>query len=437
MHGTNLLVNCYWLWGHCHGSKRALLANVVLYRAMTNSKDKKNKTKTATIITAFVLGLVMLSPTTVMPSVNAQQDSQLSVATIHGKSMPNSETQAQFNILQNELPQPLSKTDLVKVENIALSDQKVQEMIGGKPVELMSQGFWGNVKTNPGVWYPQINLNVGNKTQLVVLVDEQNKTVLKSFVGIPIGIKFAVTNATSSDTYDNPSPPSNADGILINTQAPSFTSSSSYNDTGFMVNAAETGSSGNLCNSGNSGGYWMQTGFDFGTAHPVQTFWTDTFKGCQAQSTSVSYVASHQYTFWILPQSGSSNWAAVIQDTTSGSSNTYTDTGMSQYTFDTNAADDSKGWLSVWFENDNTRTASPNWDGQFGSNPSAKSQLELGSTWGSWGSGNDNQRDFNCNGLILDSPSNGGPGVISGNLQSSSSSTSWNLSTMASSVPAC
>src|SRR5579885_2705172 len=372
---------------------------------MTKINIKHNERKTTiSILTSLTIGILLLAPTTVMPNVNAQ-----SVSVIHGQSIPNSETQAQFDTLQKELPQALSKTDLTRVENIALSDQKIQEMIGGKTVTVMSQGFWGNMKTNPGIWYPQINLNVDNKTQLVILVDEQNNTVLNSFVGIPIGIKFAVTNATSSDTYDNPSPPTNADGILINTQAPSFTSNSSYNDTGF----------------------------DFGTTHSVQTFWTDTFKGCQAQSTSVSYVSGHQYTFWILPQSGSSNWAAVIQDTTSGSSNTYTDSGMSRYTLDTSPTDDSKGFLSVWFENDNTRKTSPNWDGQFGSNPSAKSQLELGSTWGSWGTGNDQQRDFNCKGLILDGTSNGGPGVISGNLQSSTSSATWNLSTLAASVPAC
>ncbi|MGI0062967.1 MAG: hypothetical protein ACREBA_11000, partial [Nitrosotalea sp.] len=274
-------------------------------------KMQNNKAKTAAaIITVLTIGMILLSPTTMIPGVNAQ-----SVSTIHGKSIPNSAAQVQYALLEKELPQPLSKTDLTKVENIALSDQKVSEMIGGKSIKLMSHGFWGNMKTNPGVWYPQINFNVDNKTQVVVLVDEQNSTVLKSFIGIPIGVKFGVKNATSADTYDNTVFPS-SNGILMNAQAPSFTHNTSYNDTGFMVNGAESGSTGDLCNSSNTGGYWMQTGFDFGTNHAVQTFWLDTFKGCQAQSTSVSYVSGDQYTFWILPQSGSSNWAAVIQDTT-------------------------------------------------------------------------------------------------------------------------
>lgn len=396
-------------------------------------KIQDNKIKTATaILTALTIGVMLLSPTSLLPNIVALQSSSITP----GKSIPDPVTQANSELLVKELPQELSQNDLIKTKNIALSNQKVQEMIGGKPVELMSHGFWGNMKTNPGVWYPQLNFNVDNKTQVVVLVDEQNGTVLKSFEGIPIGIKFSMSNGVSMDTYVNPGTPT-SNGILMNTQAPSFTSNSNYADTGFMVNAAESASTGDVCNSSNTGGYWMQTGFDFGTTHPVQTFWDDTFDGCQAQSTSVSYVPGDQYTFWILPQSGSSNWAAVIQDTTSGSSNTYTDSGMSRYTIDTNGIDDVLGYATVWFENLNTGTGSPNWDSQFGSNPSAKAQIELSGTWGSWGTGNDKQYDSNCHGEKLDAVSSGGPGVISGNLQNSGSSASWNLSTMAPAVPKC
>ncbi|MDE1767561.1 MAG: hypothetical protein KGI27_15005, partial [Thaumarchaeota archaeon] len=122
-------------------------------------KIQNNKIKTAiAILTALTIGMILLSPTTVIPGVNAQQSN-----TIHGNSIPDSATLTQADILEKELPHALSKTDLIKVENIALSNPGVIEMIGGKSVKLMSQGFWGNMKTNPGVWYPQVNFNVDNK----------------------------------------------------------------------------------------------------------------------------------------------------------------------------------------------------------------------------------------------------------------------------------
>lgn len=99
-------------------------------------------------------------------------------------------TSSQFREIQEYEPTNLTLGQINESIGIALSNDTIQKLIGGKPFKLMSQGFAGNYKLNPGVWYVQLNFNVDNKTQVVAVVDLPNKKVINSFLGIPMGTVF-------------------------------------------------------------------------------------------------------------------------------------------------------------------------------------------------------------------------------------------------------
>ena len=103
-----------------------------------------------------------------------------------------------YQMIKKYMPGQLTPRQLFQAEEIALSDSKVKSMIGGKPVSLMSHSFFGNLRTDPGVWYPQLNFNVNNKTQLVVVVDLSAKKVTKVLVGAPIGTCFCPDDIPSA-----------------------------------------------------------------------------------------------------------------------------------------------------------------------------------------------------------------------------------------------
>ncbi|MDE1863061.1 MAG: hypothetical protein KGI33_09130 [Thaumarchaeota archaeon] len=126
------------------------------------------------------LGLVLLSD----PQIMGLQTSQ---PVYQNQS---SQDLASYQEIQKFKPEQLTPQQLFEAEEIALDDSQVKDMIGGKPVILMSHSFSGNLKTDPGVWNPTLNFNVDNKTQIVVVVDMAARRVIKASFGIPIGECF-------------------------------------------------------------------------------------------------------------------------------------------------------------------------------------------------------------------------------------------------------
>lgn len=142
------------------------------------------------IITASSISILIVLGVFIIPYSVQQQDNGSGMSTSRVGTQNQTNTQSQFNDIEKNIPQQLTSEQLDEAVHIALSDSQVQKMTSGQPTKLMSQGFSGNYKSNSGVWLPQLNFNVNNKTQIVVLVDLSEKKVVDSFVGIPIGTNF-------------------------------------------------------------------------------------------------------------------------------------------------------------------------------------------------------------------------------------------------------
>ncbi|MDE1862261.1 MAG: hypothetical protein KGI33_05045 [Thaumarchaeota archaeon] len=377
---------------------------------MTSNYFRTNKTKTATsVITALVIGLALLSPTTMIPNVNATSAASSTTGTSE---------------IGRGHPTPLSPAQLAQAENIALNDPAVIKLIGSKPYQIRADGFAGNIKQS-GVWNPVLALVVDSKSQYAIGVNLGTGKVTKIVEGPTTDNVFSISNSNAHDTITGST--LTPVGIQMTTTEPYFYNNPSYNYTGFMVNALEYGASlTNACNpSYGNNDYFMQAGEDFNTQSSPAIFWDDTFYSCVGQPTLISYATGQSYNFTITTDKTHSQWTVTITD---GSGNVYTvsDTGMSQYTI---AVQLSYNHTSVWFENSNTKTTSPSWDSQFTYNPSAKAKIEpQGSGWTNWTS--ETQGEYqSCS-------TNQTPSVISGGLDNGNSAT-WSLSTMRQYYPAC
>jgi hypothetical protein len=380
----------------------------------------KTKYNAISLALASILILILGSMLPAMAPVQAQ------------KSTPMIQTgnKAIFDQFQKVQPTPLSKADLVKAENIALSNTEVKQDINGMLYSLMSQGFVGNMKTNPGIWYPQLNFNVDNKTQLVVVVDPSSNKVIRVDTGT-IGDKLSAAPGVRSYAIDGYDGQYTVQGLEMDPTAPSYTPNSIYNFTAFTVNGEETGATlSYLCDPTHvADSYWMQAGFDFDTTGPyyAHLVWADTGTSCNPQDISsyVPYVANANYYVYIFAQPSSSVWTVYVQKDT-GESYTMSRSGMNYYTMQT--SDDQ---TSVWFENSNTISGSSTWNTQFSTSPTTTAWLQTpgSSSWYGWDV--DYQVEHqNC------SSGDWVNHVISGNLEYGSSA-QWNLSNMAEYYPAC
>lgn len=104
----------------------------------------------------------------------------------------------QENDLQKYNSSTLTQEQIIsEAMQIALSDKKVQQMVDEKPVKLMSHGFY----IFPSE--PQLNLNVNNKTQLVVIVDLPTKKVTRVFIGSSIGECLCPSPSLSTASVGN------------------------------------------------------------------------------------------------------------------------------------------------------------------------------------------------------------------------------------------
>ncbi|MEP0825318.1 MAG: hypothetical protein HRF40_07525 [Nitrososphaera sp.] len=368
------------------------------------------------LASAFILMMGISVPLSVTP-VQAENDTDV-VGTGN---------QELFNEFLKVQPKALSDEELTKAQNIVLADDKVKQVINNRPYELMSQGFVGNMKTNPGDWKTQLNFNIGNETQLIVVVDLTENKIL-SVEREPIGDYLSNERSFALDGYSGMN---TIKGLEMEAEAPSFSPNAAYSFTAFTLNAAETAATtANLCSPTHvSDSYWMQTGFDFDTTSPfAHLVWTDTGKSCLSQSissSSVPYSSGHTYSFFIQANPTSHTWTVFVEKDT-GESFTTSRSGMNQYTMLT-----SDDHTSVWFENSNTIQGSGTWDSQFSTDPNAMAFLQPSgsSNWFGWDFDYQTIAD-NCSSATH--PNN----VISGDLEFANTAT-WDLTTMADDWPAC
>jgi hypothetical protein len=125
---------------------------------------KNNKTRiTTAIIASLMVGLVMLSPMTILPNVNAI-------------SIGNTQKPADIIYIEQHLPKPLTDNELVAFKQLSLSNNDVQKSINGRSYAFMGQDFIGDLKK--GTLFPEIHINVDNKTQITIVADLTKNTVM-------------------------------------------------------------------------------------------------------------------------------------------------------------------------------------------------------------------------------------------------------------------
>lgn len=376
-------------------------------------KIENRQPKIAIVIAAsFAIGLLVFSPMTIFPNVNA-------ITTLG----INSADQANYETLQKYMPTPLSQADSDKALQIALSDGNVKSKIGGKHVTLMAQGFTGNLKTNPGVWYPTLTLNVNNETEVVVVVDlSQNKATQISDGPPPAKDPLLNWNTERAWSIDYYTGSKTITGISFSPSTPTYTRNSAHNFTAYLVNGVMSGSvDGDLCNNSKTDAYWTQVGYDYYTnSTAAKLIWTDTYHNCFGVGTGIAYNTAHSYSFYTWTSSSLGKWYVEALDNTSGSTYTATISGPSSYTMQTSDHN-----TSVFFENGNTITS---WSGDFSGSVYATASILNSGSWINW----DNDahvNDQDCGTTHTDTT------VISGNLKSANTAT-WNLSVFANNFPA-
>lgn len=369
---------------------------------MTFKNTKTNKQILTTIIFTILLVVGIGSPV-----VGYAQ-----ATTVNDQIIP--EDVAMATIKKYE-PSKLTAVELAQVKQIALSDARVQQAINGKPFEFMAQGFLGNIKTTPVIWYPTIQINANNKTEIAIEVDIKSNSVkdvqithLRSSHS-PVKGTSGIGVATFADDYYTGS--HTIAGLYSTLTAPTI--SGPAPKVLWLVNGLESvGSDGNACSSGSYyNNYFAQAGFDF--ADSMVAF-TDTTFNCQMQNAMVSYSAGDPYLFEVYTTSGSFNWKVVTLDQRTGLSHLYTGPAVAANNLRTNDLD-----TSVWFENQMTSTG---WASLFSSIVASNAQYKEYSTsaWNSWDA--EGQIVLNCQGVNI-----GNNNVMTGGLVNNGQTT-WNLS---------
>lgn len=345
------------------------------------SLNNKTKIATTTITAALLIGL-MLSPMTIFPKVNAQTLT----------------TQQAIQNIENNLPTPLSAAEHSKVMSIVLKDVGIQNLLKGKQYSELSTDFIGSSNVPPITWYPEIHLNVMNKTQVTVTVDLNNNSVrtigeypLQKTHG-PINSlnQGKITGAAYAVEY-YPTSGSTIKGMYVTATAPVFSSSGLNVFSAFLVNGMEYGADyTKACTNGNQYyNYFAQAGFGFGSTagHPG---YTDTTSNCFLVYPNIAYTPNDSYVFYMTIKS-SNNWYIYGVDQTAGGT-PFAYTGP--VTFNNSMFKTIN--TSVWFENQNTASNS-GWYAQYQTNPKATSYYQDGSgTWRNWDQGTKDDRD--CSG---------------------------------------
>ncbi len=384
---------------------------------MTKINIKNNKKKTTTIVaTALVFAVIMLSPSTIIPNVNAVTQSALI-------------DQINANLDANPVSVP-SISEEQQLEKIVFSNSEVQKIINGKPHSIMAIGFTGFAIYNPIKWNPVVSINVANTTEVSVTVDSTSNLV-KKVESEPL-VKLTCCSTGPGYSTDEYKSSTNPIGLYATATAVSYNVNVGSMDGPVfqLLNGQEFNPSGNACSSSNVlNGYWAQVGFWYkpvGSPAAVGTV-ADTASSCNDVGTGVTYNPSDTYIFKIIPQSNPITWKTTITDV-QNSGNTYTlpRTGMHYANMQGNIAN-----TSMWIESWNSQSVN-SWSGRFGSSPSANAYYYDGTSFLNWPS--DRQHDDTCTTInvypwahqVMGSTSlaNGGTGT-------------WNMSTMANYAYGC
>ncbi|MDE1831423.1 MAG: hypothetical protein KGI02_03525 [Thaumarchaeota archaeon] len=379
----------------------------------------KKQNKISTIIgMSSIIGIMLLSPTTILPIMGAGQDpSELSV-----------------DQLKQTFPKPLSNEQIDKIKQMALENDSVKSIINGHHYKFMAQDFVGNYKTQPGIWQPEVHINVDNKTEISIVTDSQINSVA-SMATTPLfklgpGTQNGLDQSGSSghafaiDEYAGAQ--SSIYGVKMLTTGPSYSGSGTIPFKAFMVNGAETGATdADLCVPAyDTTSYFAQAGIVFidDSAGPV---WTDTDQSCLPVVPHVTYTPGDHMVFEVI---SGSPWVMYGADSDSGS--TFFDQSNSIATYGTMETGDPN--TSIFFENSDTGTS---WSSQI-SNPSAAAKYMNSNTqWVNWDGETKNDQDCHATNHVYTYDST--KQVINGTGLDSGNTATWSMSRMASNYPAC
>lgn len=370
-------------------------------------KIQNNKTKTmTTVITALVIGLALLSPTTVLPNINAI-------------SIGNTQKPADVIYIEQHLPKPLTASELTTFKQLSLSNKNVQKIINGGSYAFMGQDFVGDLKK--GTLYPEIHINVGDRTEITVVADLAHKTVISVTTGPiikrqPFHFGSVVNGKDPSFAVDYYTGSATIDGLYDEKAAPTINTSYSQPQVAWLLNALETGANTSLaCTNGDQfANYFAQVGFQYYSQ--AQPTWDDTTTNCVGQNVNLTYTGGDTYFFEIYVNS-SSQWTMLGEDL--NTSKYFTRAFPIAVQYDTFATSNPN--TGVFFEDHDTSTT---WAPYFTSTPSATDanyDLSSDSGWNAWD--NDAQVLQDCSGNIVTN------NVMTGQLKNSGT-TDWNMTAM-------
>ncbi|GEM_PF-2432373 len=381
-------------------------------------KIQNNKTKTATtIMTAIIIGLVLLSPTTVIPNVNAQ----MNIST----QIPQSPAD-----IEKLLPKPLSKGQIESLQKTALSNDSVQNIIAGKPYRFMAADYVGNIVT--GIANPEVHFNISNKTEVTVVENLETGTITDIKIGsiqklagpVPPANGSKLTTGSAARAVDDYTGTHNIDGLIghLPTSLPGF-SASTLPQVSYLLNGIELNANDDPAYACNSNyyyyNYFAQGGVDWGASNP-HIVYADTLSNCYpVLQYSVDYNPGKTYLFEIWVTRGTYNWNIYGEDMSNGKYFWYQNpNAVAQNTMKKNDVN-----TSVWFENHETGTS---WYNDFSPTTVSANTIQFhdfgGNYWQKWD--NDAQSVIECSGLP------GYQNVITGNLINGNTA-NWDLIQMA------
>lgn len=367
---------------------------------------KQNKKTTKYVLTAISFSIILTM------GMGAPVIGNAHALTANDQIIP--EDVAMDTIKKNH-PSKLTEVDLTSLKQITLSDATVQKVISGKPYEIMSQGFLGNIKKTPVVWYPTIQFNVDNKTDLAVVVDLKNNSI-KDVQVTPLRVSHLVGSAngigTSTYAEDYYTGSHSISGVYATMTSPNY--NAPVPKVAWLVNGLEYGANANnACNSAYAyNNYFGQAGLDI---QDGLVAWTNTNNNCIMQNGMIGYFVGHQYLFEVYSD-GAFHWDQVVLDQNTGLGHLFTSPLTAANTLTTNNHntsvfyenhETSSGWASRIIPSNNVAT-----NAHYKDYPSG--------TWNTWD--NDARMVTNCQGIDI-----GNNSVMTGSLIGNGQTT-WNLS---------
>lgn len=387
------------------------------------------KTKTTTIITSMIFGLLMLSPTTSLPLVHGQQVDQTSTgqqSLIINKDLGISDLS-----VEKLFPAPMSDNDKKINQNTVLNHGQIKQMLSGKHYKFMGTNYVGNVFSKNVVWKPELHINVENTTQIAITINPLTNQVddIQTF---PITSTASYTGSTGHGfADDNINTANSVDGLSMVVPYITHTTPGTSTTEFFMLNAISSLHGSNACSSSSyPNTYFAQVGLEFDGNGVRKAFpiWADTLSNCVPTASTAPYTANHSWFFkvytatgyWVMYGVDQQDGTAIVSQSTTGQTNT---------TFQANNDPNT----SVFFENTNKGTS---WSSEFTTNPSAQTlqyHNHSTNTWSSWPSSSYTDQKATPAGVCSSITVSTDTTIMS----VSGGTITWNMPNMASQYPAC